>query len=551
MNIQPYNLYCQTASTTNNKPVLNSNKSSYSNPEIRKKFYYIPHAPIFFEALKKSKFQEMDLACVEKFKAPIEKFNSNDDLQDWSKEKLEEDYIHKDFGGRQKETQVSRKEMLKEWNNYVTGDKSIYKPATALLIMSAITRDLKPNNDNLPPVLNKKILADTVHEVSKNLESNKKYLFDMNKIYRTNLRNFYTGDKSEDVRGTKWVMIPSQKHDPEHFDKNVEKLKMLSYKTWCTKNTKAKSYLHNGDFHIYLENGNPKICIRFIGDNIEEIQGERNNRMIPSKYADETEKYFLENNFSSSTFEHKIKQAKEAKMEFLKLQKKYKINKKDSGLNKVLYKIGIKSKKQKNNISIFKKFGITSEKLQDGTISISQYKQPSDYFTYADIGIDENELFKNVSEIKGNANFRNTALKSLNHLQAIYGNATFANSNLEDLGDLKLIKGNAKFVRTNLKSLNKLEEINGNLGILGSDLTDLGALRKVKGSVYLKDSNIESLKNLEYIGKDATFSDDKTKYIGHLKEVGGDVILDKNHCLTVEDFIGVKIKGSLKINSEN
>ena len=37
-----------------------------------------------FEAMKKNQFKGADRLCVEKFKAPIEKFNSNEDLQNWA-----------------------------------------------------------------------------------------------------------------------------------------------------------------------------------------------------------------------------------------------------------------------------------------------------------------------------------------------------------------------------------------------------------------------------------------------------------------------------------
>ena len=39
---------------------------------------------ISFGAMKKSEFEGIDLAVVQKFKAPIEKFNSNNDLQKWA-----------------------------------------------------------------------------------------------------------------------------------------------------------------------------------------------------------------------------------------------------------------------------------------------------------------------------------------------------------------------------------------------------------------------------------------------------------------------------------
>ena len=37
---------------------------------------------------------------------------------------------------------------------------------------------------------------------------------------------------------------------------------------------------------MYLENGNPKLGVRFVGDEVAEIQGQRNNSKIPLKYFD-------------------------------------------------------------------------------------------------------------------------------------------------------------------------------------------------------------------------------------------------------------------------
>ena len=77
-----------------------------------------------------------------------------------------------------------------------------------------------------------------------------------------------------------------KENDPENFEANVEKLKTLSHKNWCTKSFNAEPYLSQGDFHVYLENGEPKLGIRFIGSKIQEIQGEQNNGQIPLKYFD-------------------------------------------------------------------------------------------------------------------------------------------------------------------------------------------------------------------------------------------------------------------------
>ena len=50
-----------------------------------------------FGAMKKSQFKGLDLICVNTFKAPIEKFNSNADLQSWAKNKLDTDIFAKNL----------------------------------------------------------------------------------------------------------------------------------------------------------------------------------------------------------------------------------------------------------------------------------------------------------------------------------------------------------------------------------------------------------------------------------------------------------------------
>ena len=44
-----------------------------------------------------------------------------------------------------------------------------------------------------------------------------------------------------------------------------------------TKSKNAEPYLSEGDFHIYLDEGKPRLGVRFDGDEIVEIQGQENN----------------------------------------------------------------------------------------------------------------------------------------------------------------------------------------------------------------------------------------------------------------------------------
>ena len=121
---------------------------------------------VSFGAMKKAQFKGIDRFVIERFKAPIEKFNLANDLQAWAKKSIEV-IKSKDFGGRCLETITQRKAMIKEWVDYITEGNSAYTPAIGLLILSAITSDLGEKDDNIPPVLNKGVLADTVSDTEK------------------------------------------------------------------------------------------------------------------------------------------------------------------------------------------------------------------------------------------------------------------------------------------------------------------------------------------------------------------------------------------------
>ena len=256
---------------------------------------------VSFGALKKSQFEGLDFAAVEKFKAPIEQFKTNNDLQNWCKSKIKTNILDKDFGGRQEETKIQRKAMLKEWTDYVLKENEGYNSATALIILSAVTKGLNPDNDKLPPVLNKGVLADCISEIETNLKKDKKYSFDFNKMYQNKLQSLYLEDYETGEKGTKWIVIPSKKHDSKNFAQNVDKLKTLSHRNWCTKSYNAEPYLAKGDFHVYLENGKPKVGIRFVDNKIQEIQGELNNCIIPFDYFNMVQDYIKDKNLKLSS----------------------------------------------------------------------------------------------------------------------------------------------------------------------------------------------------------------------------------------------------------
>ena len=469
-----------------------STKCSVQNQRITYPYLApLQHDTLSFGAMKKKQFEGVDFAVVEKFKAPIEKFNSNDDLQNWAGDKANA-IANKNFGGRQNETKFQRKAILKEWTNYVFNENDAYKNTTALLILNAITKDLEPDNDNIPPVLNKGVLADCIYEIDKNTKSDPKYRFDLNKMYQNKLRAFYMDDTDTNTgeTATKWVVIPSKVHDPENFEANVEKLKALSYKTWCTKSNNAEPYLAKGDFHVYLENGKPKLGVRFVGDEIQEIQGEQNNNKIPWQYFDVIEKHINENLFKlTENAENEITSAKKIKNEIDKI------------------KADLKDEIKNNDTkTIFNYFGIDAKEDKEGYLTISKYEQPSSNFTFNDLGIDENKMLDKVKIIDGDGVFTNSMVTVLRNLEYIGGTAVFDNSFVTDLSNLESIGEWAFFRHSRIKDLLKLKYIGK--------------------SAYLQNSRIANLSNLEYIGGDA--------YI-------------RNSSLTVDDFKNVDMKGSIYI----
>lgn len=508
---------------------------------------------VSFGALKKSFFKGLDLAVVERFKAPIEKFNSNENFQKWCKAKIKSDFLQKDFGGRQEETVFQRKAMINEWSNYVLKENGCYSSAAALLILAAATKGLSPENDKLPPVLNKGILADCISEIDLNLEKDKKYSFDLNKMYQHKLQSFYVDSYSTDETDTKWVVIPSKKHDPQNFEKNVDKLKTLSHNNWCTKTYNAEPYLAQGDFHVYLEEGKPKIGIRFVGNKVQEIQGEMNNSKIPYEYFEIVNDYIQKNNFKLSKFTKQ--EIKEIGIE------KEKINK---------IKADLKDAIENNDAEqIYKYFGYNPKVEKDGSITLSSYRPPEICLKHLDF--DENKLFEKVKRIEGEAYFGNSRLTSLKNLEYVGGKIDIYNSSIKSLGNLKVVRGylvhNYKInvLESNLEFINgiKIKELanacqenpkdyekifnlcniqakkdkDGFLTIsayhepieniltfeqLGIDENELlKNVKKIEGDAKFSGP-LNSLGNLEYIGGSAIFSTPEITSLGKLQVIGGD-----------------------------
>ncbi len=460
---------------------------------------------VSFSAMKKNQFEGIAYAIVERFKAPIEKFKSLNDFQNWAKNQAQA-IAEKDYGGRYKETRAQRKTLLKEWADYVLNENTAYIGGISLLVLSAVTKNLKPDNDKIPPVLNKGVLADCIAEIDKNTRQNPKEGFDFNKIYQTKLNSSYLEETRHGEADTKWVVIPSKEHDPHNFDANVKKLQALSHKNWCTKSYNAEPYLMQGDFHIYLENGQPKLGVRFVWNVIQEIQGENNDSKIPVNYLGIVEKHVNENRFR--TGEKADAEIAEAK----------KVKEKIDGIRKDL-----KSVIEENDVkSILEYFYVEVEQDKDGLLTISGYQQPLSGCTFADLGINENRLFEKIKVINDKANFVHSKVTNLGALKAIYGSADFSYSSLGSLGKLEIIGKNAEFYHSPVANLGNLKSIGGDAAFYRSNVTDLGELQTIGGNVTFELSQIQKLGKLKYIGGNANFTRSAVTDLGDLETIGGD-----------------------------
>jgi len=421
----------------NSNPIANLNRSSIS-----------------FGAMKKSQFERIDLMMVNQLKAPIQNFNSNEDFQNYCQTILDEKYlgdenIKKLVSSKDQHAQGQKDTILKEWVRYITKENKAYTPAIQLMILSSITKNLNYNTNHLPPVLDKRKLADTIQEINKNSKTQKNYSCNFDKLYRNNLmKEIFTQESEIDENLNGWVKIDSEYNNPENFEANVKKLQTLSHDSWCTKTYNAEPYLANGDFHIYFENGKPKVGVRFEGDEIVEIQGEKNNSVVPFQYISQIEAHIAkEDLYIGRDIIYQLDEAHDKKIEF----------------DKFVEQIGKDAIKKKDYERILPFFGITATKDENGMLVLDRYILPNksgDTFTFEDLGLSQDDLLLQVRKINGDACF-NSGVTSTGNVEIIRGNVSFDDCPIKNLGKIRKVFGGLNLTNTpiTLEEALELEKI--------------------------------------------------------------------------------------------
>lgn len=502
-------------SSLNSHYIAKNKRNSVNSYACENSFELISRPDLIFKptfgAIKKSQLNEYDLACANKFKAPMDKFKSQKDFDIWAEKKLKEKTDLSQYKNNDKTIQDAVRKDLKRWKNYLSSD-DLYKntPALSLIIFNAITEDISHDTHAFPPILHKAVLSKTIGQLKGQMKYDPKSNFNFNKMYQNNLRLAYTKDEVEEIENEDpnvpktglWVKIPSKINDPKNFEENVNKLKALSCKSWCTRETHAEEYLSTGDFYVYLENNKPKVGIRFNRNIIAEIQGEQNNQKIPLKYIDKIKSFVEENKFRGC--EGVLERAEKANEKIKEIRENFAQDFKD--------------KKYEN---ILKYLGMDVKVLDDGMFELAEFDQPIE-FSFEELGLDENELFKKVKTITGDAEFEDSKVTDLGNLESIEKDAYCTNSKFISMGKLRSIVGSVYFQNSKITNLGNLKSIGSNAVFKNSAVRDLGKLETIGGDAYFTHSEISDLGNLKYIGEDAHFNESKITSLGNLEYIGGD-----------------------------
>ena len=187
-----------------------------------------------------------------------------------------------------------KQNVFERWWNYVMRDNDIYKqtPAFAYSVLKPIFDKSKANNKRSTMPLNEMAVA-ALYEKIKNSGGMEQFRIDKQYAKEVSIANQKT---TEVVKGTNfrdgngWIRLPSQKNDPKNFQKNVDKLITYSVPNgWCTGSGMAVPYLSKGDFYLYVVDGKAEVAIRMDGNQLGEIQGERNR--APFAYTAEIEEF--------------------------------------------------------------------------------------------------------------------------------------------------------------------------------------------------------------------------------------------------------------------
>lgn len=322
----------------------------------------------------------------------------------------------------------ARKEGIKNWYEYLTKESN-YKDNVFvhLLVMDGITKEMKPNNAVTPPSVSHESFEETYNAL---LQGNTKVSFGDMYAQQTKIKaikKYSKGIKTVDGIEGQWVTIPRSKRGEADYDDNIAMVQALAEgSSWCLRFENAHNYLQSGNLHYFLDkNGKAQVAINETDGTITQIQKRYNqNNTVPIAYSTVIEEWANENGYIGLNTARQ--NAQKAKPEFDKLR---------ATLGKLM--------SEKNYLEVFRLLGIQVVKTnEDGTFVINKYcpKYKPEY-TLFDLGIDENKLMSNVSEILSGLSLEGSSLTALPKLRKVHGKIDFKDCSLNDLRSLESING--------------------------------------------------------------------------------------------------------------
>ena len=331
--------------------------------------------------------------------------------------------------GQYAQINPQRKESLENWYKYLTME-SDYKdnPFVHLLVLESMVKTyFKPDSAGVLPAVSHEAF-NAAHDALLQ-EGNSNVSFE--KIYAEQTRakaiaQFGRGKQVVDGIEGEWVTIPrSQKGDPD-YDEHIAMVQALAEgSSWCLRFDNAHGYLQGANIHYFIDKyGRAQVAIEERDGNIRQIQKRRNqNSTVPIPYVTVIDEFMKANNLGG--IDSQMKRAMEAKPKFDEMKAK---------MEKLMA--------EENYIEIFKELNIIVTVAEDGTYIINTYNaEMNDGYTLSELGIDENKLMSNVSEIRGQVNLDGSTLTEMKKLRKVTGSIKFGDNKINDLRALEELAG--------------------------------------------------------------------------------------------------------------
>lgn len=283
-------------------------------------------------------------------------------------------------------------------------------PSVKFVIWDAVNSELKEDNRHIPVPLNLQALSETIRGF-RNIEPKDRAVRCTSPsfvdIYTHRLRDNLLMDMGLSDNDSVWVKIPSLEHDKINHQRNIRTVETLSNKNWCTRSEvdKAEAALQDGDFYVYLARNPRNLWQPLIGmaasrGKIDQIQGPLNNNIIPLNQLEIVKQFIAKNNLECR--KAIVDEGPKAYQQILISEK---LAEKRPNFDKS-FEQAIKANKVD---LIYQYLDKPVTKLEDGTLEIGTYKpsyvpnkKTGISIPYSMMGVDEQELLKNVKIIDGN-----------------------------------------------------------------------------------------------------------------------------------------------------